>query len=83
MKHNVLTPQTVFESTCLAQSATAVVYTDPATGIVFDTWTVPDAQTEGTMTIGAALPSNALTVDATEFIGLLASNMTKTHGLGI
>ncbi|KAJ0109222.1 cellobiose dehydrogenase [Diaporthe amygdali] len=60
-----------FLETAWAQSATAVVYTDPATGIVFDTWTVPQASTNGTWTFGTALPSDALTKDATEFIGYL------------
>ncbi|ROW04606.1 hypothetical protein VPNG_07433 [Cytospora leucostoma] len=54
-----------------AQSSTAVVYTDPDTGIVFDTWTVPQSSTNGTWTFGTALPSDALTTDATEFIGYL------------
>lgn len=54
-----------------AQSATAVVYTEPNTGIVFDTWTVPQSSTNGTWTFGAALPEDALTTDATEFIGYL------------
>ncbi|CAJ2502785.1 Uu.00g101790.m01.CDS01 [Anthostomella pinea] len=49
--------------TCVAQSA--VNYTDPATGIDFGTWV------EGDMTIGLALPGDALTTDATEYIGLL------------
>jgi cellobiose dehydrogenase (acceptor) len=45
--------------------------TDPGTGIVFDTWPVPSSATAGGLTFGVALPSNALTVDATEFIGYL------------
>jgi cellobiose dehydrogenase (acceptor) len=48
-----------------------VVYTDPGTGITFDTWTVPTSQTAGGLTFGVALPSTALTTDATEFIGYL------------
>ncbi|KAH1683685.1 hypothetical protein KXW98_007749 [Aspergillus fumigatus] len=56
---------------CWAQSSTPVVYTDPATGIIFDTWTVPTSQTAGGLTFGVALPSTALTTDATEFIGYL------------
>lgn len=67
-----MTIVTVFKPTW-AQSATAVVYTDPTTGIVFDTWTVPQSDTNGTWTFGAALPSDALTTDATEFIGYLVS----------
>lgn len=53
-----------------AQSSTPVAYTDPDTGIVFDSWTIP----AGTMKWGFTFPSDALTVDATEFIGVLVSN---------
>ena len=43
----------------------ATPYEDPETGIVFDTWT-------GTgITWGYAFPSDAATVDATEYIGYL------------
>ncbi len=66
----------------LAQSANPVLYTDPGTGINFDTWSATNAppngdsegpQTLGGLTFGVALPSNALSVDATEFIGYLVS----------
>jgi len=50
----------------IAQNA-AVVYTDRASGIQFNTWSVDG------LTFGMALPSNALTTDATEFVGLLVS----------
>ncbi|KAI0472570.1 CBD9-like protein [Xylariaceae sp. FL0804] len=50
--------------TGLAQNPT--MYTDPATGIEFGTW--PQA---GNQTIGMALPADALTKNATEYIGLL------------
>ncbi|KAI1332560.1 hypothetical protein F5Y16DRAFT_119294 [Xylariaceae sp. FL0255] len=50
--------------TCVAQSA-PVMYTDPSTGIKLGTWV------EGNMTFGLALPSNALTTDASEYIGIL------------
>ncbi|KAI1302054.1 cellobiose dehydrogenase [Xylaria venustula] len=49
--------------TCLAQDP--VPYTDPDTKIQFGTWE------EGDMTIGLSLPSDALTTDATEFVGIL------------
>ncbi|KAJ2998041.1 hypothetical protein NUW58_g451 [Xylaria curta] len=74
---------------CLGQSATPVVYTDSKTGIIFDTWAVPNkadgasgVATWGGMTIGVALPQNALTTDATEFIGYLLcpSNSTALTG---
>ncbi|KAI0201939.1 cellobiose dehydrogenase [Astrocystis sublimbata] len=49
--------------TCFAQDP--VSYTDPDTAIEFGTWE------QGDMTIGMALPGDALTTDATEYIGLL------------
>lgn len=58
-------------STSVAQSGTPVAYTDPDTDITFDTWTVPGTLAEGGFTFGVALPSDALTTDATEFIGYL------------
>ncbi|KAK3369187.1 cellobiose dehydrogenase-like protein [Lasiosphaeria ovina] len=56
-----------------SQANTAVKYTDSATGIIFDTWPVPNggSQTQGGFTFGVALPSDALTTDASEFIGYL------------
>ncbi|GFF94128.1 cellobiose dehydrogenase [Aspergillus udagawae] len=71
---------------CLGQSSTPVVYTDPGTGITFDTWTVPTSQTAGGLTFGVALPSTALTTDATEFIGYLqcaSTDATKTGWCGV
>ncbi|KAI0427264.1 fungal cellulose binding domain-containing protein [Xylaria sp. FL1042] len=74
---------------CLGQSSTATVYTDSKTGITFDTWIVPDTAsgasgttTWGGMTIGLALPEDALTTDANEFIGYLQcpSNSTTLTG---
>ncbi|KAI2625839.1 hypothetical protein GGR54DRAFT_654226 [Hypoxylon sp. NC1633] len=58
----VLAAATAFRS-CLAQDA--VPYTDPDTGIEFATWT------QGGQTIGMALPEDALTTDASEYIGIL------------
>ncbi|KAK9425521.1 putative Fungal cellulose binding domain-containing protein [Seiridium unicorne] len=65
-----------------AQSSTAVVYTDPDTGITFDTWPVPTTSTAGGLTFGMALPSDALTVDADEFIGYLQCASTNTTATG-
>ncbi|KAI2638902.1 hypothetical protein GGS26DRAFT_602501 [Hypomontagnella submonticulosa] len=48
---------------CAAQ--TPIPYTDPATGIEFGTWV------QGEQTIGMTLPEDALTKDATEYIGYL------------
>jgi cellobiose dehydrogenase (acceptor) len=55
------------------QSSTPSTLTDPQTGIVFNTWSASTAQTPGGLTFGFAMPSNALTTDATEFIGYLVS----------
>ena len=47
-------------------------YTDPATGIDFTTWSAdPDSDGDGAFTFGLALPEDAATRDATEYIGLL------------
>jgi cellobiose dehydrogenase (acceptor) len=45
-------------------------YTDAATGVKFKTWTAPG---ESLYTFGMALPEDALTKNATEYIGLLVS----------
>jgi len=55
----------------LAQDSTPTVYQDPDTGIVFDTWTADDSLTQGGLTVGLALPSDALETDASEFLGYL------------
>jgi cellobiose dehydrogenase (acceptor) len=59
-----------------AQSSTPTSYTDPDSGIIFDTWS-----TNG-MRFGVALPSNALTTDATEFIGILQCASGDGEGTG-
>lgn len=59
---------------CLGQDSTPTVYTDPDTGIVFDTWTASNEVTNGGLTLGLAFPSDALTTDASEFIGYLVRN---------
>ncbi|KAL7627298.1 hypothetical protein AAE478_001487 [Parahypoxylon ruwenzoriense] len=72
---------------CLGQGSTPTLYTDSKTGITFNTWTVPDKADGGSgvsavggLTFGVALPGDAMTVDATEFIGYLkcGSNGTTT-----
>lgn len=47
---------------------TAGTYTDEATGIKLNTW---EATSGAAFTFGLALPADALTKDATEYIGLL------------
>ncbi|QKX62083.1 uncharacterized protein TRUGW13939_09239, partial [Talaromyces rugulosus] len=71
-----------FIELCLAQSSTATVYEDPGTGITFDTWPVPSSSTQGGMTFGLTLPSDALTTDATEFIGYLQCSSTNSTSAG-
>lgn len=48
-------------------------FTDAETGIVFNSWGIPNGspQSQGGWTFGMALPSDALSTDATEFIGYL------------
>jgi Cytochrome domain of cellobiose dehydrogenase len=65
----------------LAQSSTPVTFTDAASGIIFNTWPVADGgSTAGGFTFGLALPSNALTVDANEFIGYLVRSLRHFGG---
>ncbi|KGO47584.1 Cellobiose dehydrogenase, cytochrome [Penicillium expansum] len=76
----------LFLSTSMAQSGTPVAYTDPDTGITFDTWSVSETLSKGGFTFGIALPSDALTTDATEFIGYLlcsSQNATSTGWCGV
>ncbi len=49
-------------------------YTDAESGIKFKTWAATDG---APYTFGLALPSDALTKDATEYIGLLVSHKPK------
>lgn len=53
-------------------------YTDPATKIKFATWTSvsSDPESAGTTpyTFGLTLPADALTKDATEYIGILVGH---------
>ncbi|KAK4208393.1 cellobiose dehydrogenase [Rhypophila decipiens] len=60
---------------CLAQEMRAGEYTDPTTSIKFSTWTSvtsdPDAADTTPYTFGMTLPADALTKDATEYIGIL------------
>lgn len=64
----------------LGQNSAPVTITDAGTGIVFNTWGLPNGspQTQGGFTFGVALPSNALTTDASEFIGYLV-RLVKGH----
>lgn len=64
----------------LAQGSTKGNYTDPETGIIFATQS--SEMTEGGLTWGWALPEDAATVTATEYIGLVVRD-TKTPNLNI
>ena len=54
---------------------TAGSYTDASTGIKLKTW---DATDGGAYSFGLALPADALTKDATEYIGLLVGREFST-----
>ena len=65
--------QLVVLPSAIAQANTPVTFTDAGSGITFNSWPIANggSQTQGGYTFGVALPSNALTTDATEFIGYL------------
>ncbi|EFQ32394.1 fungal cellulose binding domain-containing protein [Colletotrichum graminicola] len=65
-----------------AQATTPTVWTEPGTGIVFNTWSATNAQTAGGMTYGFALPQDALTTDANEYIGYLQCSSKNGQGTG-
>ncbi|BCS19750.1 cellobiose dehydrogenase [Aspergillus puulaauensis] len=67
-----------FLQPCLAQTTTPEKYTDPDTGIIFDTWTVEKTSSVAGLTFGVALPEDALTTDATEFIGYISCSSSST-----
>ncbi|OLN93072.1 Cellobiose dehydrogenase 6 [Colletotrichum chlorophyti] len=60
-----------------AQDGFPTTFTDPGTGIVFNTWTGAAG-----ITYGFALPSNALTTDANEYIGYLQCASKNGQGTG-
>ncbi|KAH6624220.1 cellobiose dehydrogenase [Chaetomium sp. MPI-SDFR-AT-0129] len=68
-----LTAAAAFVPSVFAQNNAPNTFTDPDSGIVFNSWGIADggAQTQGGFTFGVALPSDALTKDAEEFIGYL------------
>lgn len=60
-------------------------YTDPGTGIIFRTQTIPNGSpnqglSTGGYTVGLALPANAATVDSTEYIGMIVSCYARNPG---
>jgi hypothetical protein len=60
----------------VSAQGTVGTYTDPDTGIIFQTETVPDGTVIGGFTVGMALPADAATVDSKEYIGLIVSLWT-------
>ncbi|KAL2136578.1 hypothetical protein VTI74DRAFT_2883 [Chaetomium olivicolor] len=71
-----------FVPSALAQNNAPVTFTDPASGIVFNSWGLPNGspQTQGGYTFGVALPQDALTTDAKEFIGYLQCAAKDNNG---
>jgi len=65
----------------LAQNNLPNTFTDPQTGITFNTWGLPNGspQTQGGYTFGMALPEDAFSTDATEFIGYLVRAKSRVH----
>jgi cellobiose dehydrogenase (acceptor) len=61
-----------------AQGGVPVPYTDPDTGIQMGTWTTA----QNSMKMGFTFPSNALSVDANEYIGLLECASPNGKGTG-
>ncbi|MCJ1306576.1 hypothetical protein MMC25_000219 [Agyrium rufum] len=53
---------------------------EPNTGISFNALIINDGSTQGNFTVGYALPPNAMTVDATEFIGVIVGAVTNGGG---
>ncbi|KAL0942703.1 fungal cellulose binding domain-containing protein [Colletotrichum truncatum] len=65
-----------------AQGSSPTTITDAKTGIIFNSWSATNAQTVGGITYGFALPQNALTTDANEFIGYLQCSSKNGQGTG-
>lgn len=57
----------------LAQNNAPVTFTDADSGIIFNSWSIANGapQTQGGFKFGVALPEDALTTDASEFLGYL------------
>ncbi|KAK4186663.1 hypothetical protein QBC35DRAFT_464515 [Podospora australis] len=76
VKSSLLVAAIALTGKTIAQEATQA-YTDASTGITFSVWD----PSPGNVRFGMAVPSDALTVDADEFIGLLTcSSATKAKG---
>ncbi|KAL8416041.1 hypothetical protein RB596_006557 [Gaeumannomyces avenae] len=64
---------------CLAQTPT---FTTHESGVRFGTWAAQQSPNQAAFTFGMALPENALTTDATEYIGLLRCARTSAAQTG-
>jgi len=52
---------------------------EPTTGINFTTWSAaPDSDGDGAFMFGMVLPADAMTTDATDYIGILVSRKFVT-----
>ena len=60
--------------------ATTAMITEPVTGITFATAQFDADSVPGGLTFGYALPPNAATTDATEYIGYLVDSSSRVHG---
>lgn len=62
----------------------AETFTDAASGITFNSWGIPNGSpsTQGGFRFGMALPQDALTTDATEFIGYLQCSIKDAANPG-
>ncbi|KAL1839743.1 hypothetical protein VTJ49DRAFT_1209 [Mycothermus thermophilus] len=77
-----LAAATAFLPSALAQNNVPDTFTDAETGIVFNSWGLSpeDPRTQGGFRFGVALPEDALTNDATEFIGYLECSSKDSQG---
>ncbi|KAK2762738.1 hypothetical protein FQN54_000912 [Arachnomyces sp. PD_36] len=64
----------------LAQQAEQGTYTDPDTGIIFQTNTFDNTVTEGGFTWGWALPEDAADAPATEYLGYVVGAINNGSG---
>lgn len=71
-----------FLPSALAQNNAPVTFTDADSGIIFNSWSIANGapQTQGGFKFGVALPEDALTTDASEFLGYL--QCARTEGAG-
>jgi cellobiose dehydrogenase (acceptor) len=71
-----------FLPSALAQNNVPDTFTDADSGIIFNSWSIANggAQTQGGFKFGVALPEDALSTDASEFLGYLQCARTEDAG---